>query len=265
MEEAFFDGMPQPDIRVREERLYRLWEHNSVLFFPLYLVEIREGSQIRLLLLDAIGGSLIRQIGHEEMERLLDNLGLIKGRSPGEKRLKLAPLICPECAGDLDSEPMAQIRFCRQCGRGWETFGGRLRERECLWAGSKPQARDASMIFLPFWRWESDAGVMHIPAFEVRSPRLLYNLSARYYHINFPAEPIPYESRLGMRSLPVGLPRDGADEMADVVADTGARQDFKRRGSRQSLVLVPFRRRGPDLVEPFKGLAVPISSLGVRV
>ena len=140
MEEAFFDGMPQPDLRVREERLFRLWERNSILFFPLYLVEVREGSQIRLLLLDAIGGSLIRQIGHEEMERLLDNLGLVESRSPGETRLKLAPLICPECAGELDSEPMAYIRFCRSCGKGWESSGERLRERQCLWVGAGPQA-----------------------------------------------------------------------------------------------------------------------------
>lgn len=265
MEEAFFDGMPQPGLRVREERLYRLWEHNSVLFFPLYLVEIREGSQIRLLLLDAIGGSLIRQIGHEEMEKLLDNLGLVKSRSPGETRLKLASLICPECAGDLDSEPMAQIRFCGSCGRCWETFRGRLQERECLWAGARLQVKDASIVFLPFWRWESAHGIMHIPAFEVRSPRLLYNLSARYYHVDFPAEPIPYDSRLRMRSLSVGLPHDGAGEMADVVADTGTRESFKRKGTRQSLVLVPFRRRGPDLVEPFQGLAVPVSSLKVRI
>jgi hypothetical protein len=265
MEEDFFDGMPDPGLRVRMERLFRLWEHSSTLFFPLYLVEIREGSRIRLLLMDAIGGSLIRQIGHEEMEKLLDNIALVKSRSPGETRLKLAPLICPECAGDLDSEPTAFIRFCRACGRGWEAGGGRLRERECLWAEARPQARDASLIFLPFWRRESGNSVMHIPAFVVRSPQLLYNLSMRYYHTAFPAEPIPYESRLRMRSLPVGLPSAGADEMADVVAGTGARENFQRKGSSQSLLLVPFRRMGPDLVEPFKGLAIPISSLGVRI
>ena len=65
--------------------------------------------------------------------------------------------------------------------------------------------------------------------------------------------------------MPVGLPPDGADEMADVVADTGPRELFEKKGTSQSLVLVPFRRRGPDLVEPFKGLAVPVSSLGVKI
>ncbi len=265
MEDDFFDGMPDPGLRVREKRLFKLWERNSVLFFPLSLVEIREGSQIRLLLLDAIGGSLIRQIGHEEMEKLLDNLDLEKSRSPGETRLKLAPLICPECAGDLDPDPRAFVRFCRACGRGWEPLGGRLRERECLWAGAKPQARDASAIFLPFWRKETDGEALHIPAFEIRSPRLLYNLSVRYYHANFPAEPIPYENRLQMRSLPAGLPPEGADEMADVVVQTGARPVSHPRKGSYAIVLVPFFRKGPDLVEPFHGLAVPISSLEVKV
>ena len=106
---------------------------------------------------------------------------------------------------------------------------------------------------------------MHIPAFKVRSPRLLYNLSVRYYHTEFPAEPIPYENRLQMRSLPAGLPPEGADEMADVVAQTGARPCFSLKGTRRSIVLVPFLRKGPDLVEPFQGLAVPIASLGVKI
>ena len=99
----------------------------------------------------------------------------------------------------------------------------------------------------------------------MRSPRFLYNLTARYYHADFPAEPIPYESRLRLRTLPVSLPPEGADEMADVVASTGPREPFNRKGTTQSLVLVPFKRRGPDLVEPFMGLAVPVSSLGVKI
>jgi hypothetical protein len=265
MEDDFFDGMPDPGFKVSLEKKFRLWEQNSILFFPLSLVEIKEGSRIRLMLLDAVGGSLIRQIRHEEMETLLDNLGLKESRSPGEARLKLAPLICPECAGDLDDDPKAHLRFCRSCARGWEVAGGRLRERECMWAGNGRPARDASTIFLPFWKRQGEERHLYVPAFSIRSPRLLYKLTARYYHADFPAEPIPYESRLRLRTHPVGLSPDGADEMADVVANTGLREVFEKKGTRQSLVLIPFRRRGPDLVEPFKGLAVPISSLGVEI
>jgi hypothetical protein len=265
MEDDFFDGMPNPGFKVSSEKKFRLWEQNSILFFPLSLVEIKEGRRIRLMLLDAVGGSLIRQISREEMETLLDNLGLKESRSPGEARLKLAPLICPECAGDLDDDPKAHLRFCRSCARGWEVAGGRLREKECLWAGNGRPARDASTIFLPFWKRQGEERHLYVPAFSVRSPRLLYKLTARYYHADFPAEPIPYESRLRLRTHPVGLPPDGADEMADVVASTGLRKVFEKKGTSQSLVLVPFRRRGPDLVEPFKGLAVPISSLGVEI
>jgi hypothetical protein len=53
--------------------------------------------------------------------------------------------------------------------------------------------------------------------------------------------------------------------MADVVAETGAGEYFVKKGTRRSLVLIPFRRMGPDLVEPFQGLAVPISGLGVKI
>ena len=264
MEKDFFDGMPDHGLKVLEERKFRLWEKNSILFFPLSLVEVREGNHIRLLLIDTVGGGLIRQLKHEEMETLLDNLEMKESRSPGENRLKLAPLICPECAGELDPDPKAHLRFCRACARAWETRRGELREKECLWAGEPGSLKDPSTLFLPFWLRQGEDRDLFIPAFNVRSPRLLFNLSARYYHADFPARPIPYHDRLKLRPFPVGLPPDGADEMADVVAGTGSKEPFPRKGTRQCLVLVPFRKKGPDLVGP-KGLAVPISSLGVKI
>ena len=264
MEEDFFDGMPDPGLRVMEEKKFRLWERNSILFFPLSLVEVREGNHIRLLLIDTVGGGLIRQLRHEEMEKLLDNLDLKESRSPGETRLKLASLICPECAGELDPDPATHLRFCHSCGRGWEARRGVLKEKECLWTGDQGSIGDPSTLFLPFWLRRGEDTSLYIPAFKVRSPRLLYNLSARYYHADFPARPIPYHDRLSLKPFPVGLPPDGADEMADVIASTGSKEPFSRKGTSQSLVLVPFRKRGPDLVGP-KGLAVPISSLGVKI
>jgi hypothetical protein len=264
MEEDFFDGMPDPGLRVMEEKKFRLWEKNSVLFFPLSLVEVREGNHIRLLLIDTVGGGLIRQLKHEEMEKLLDNLGLKESRSPGETRLKLASLICPECAGELDPDPETHLRFCHSCARGWETRRVDLKERECLWAGDPESLKDPSSLFLPFWLRRGENRDLFIPAFKVRSPRLLYNLSVRYYHADFPVRSIPYHDRLSLRPFPVSITPDGADEMADVVARTGSKKPFPRKGTNQSLLLVPFRKRGPDLVGP-RGLAVPISSLGVKV
>jgi hypothetical protein len=264
MEEDFFDQMPDPGLKMAQEKRFRLWEKNSILYFPLALVEVREGNHIRLLLIDSVGGGLIRQLKHEEMEKLLDNLGLKESRSPGEKRLKLAPLICPECAGELDADPSAHLRFCRNCARGWESRKGDLKEKECLWSGDADSLKDPLTLFLPFWLRRGENEDLYIPAFKVRSPRLLYNLSSRYYHAGFPARTIPYHDRLRINPFPVGLPPDGADEMADVVAGTGSKKPFPRKGTRQSVLLVPFRKRGPDLVGP-KGFAVPISSLGVKL
>ncbi|MDF1527233.1 MAG: hypothetical protein P1S59_13385 [bacterium] len=264
MDEDFFAGMPDPGLKVTEERMFRLWEKNSILFFPFSLVEVREGTNVRLMLIDTVGGGLVRQLKHEEMEKLLDNLDLKESRSPGETRLKLAPLICPECAGELDPDPAVHLRFCRSCAKGWEARRGVLQERECLWAGDPDSRQDPSTIFLPFWLRRGKEKSLFIPAFNVRSPRLLFNLSARYYHADFPARPIPYHNRMSLKPFPVGLPPDGADEMAEVVAGTGSKKPFPRKGTSQSLLLVPFKRLGSDLVGP-RGLAVPISSLGVKI
>lgn len=264
MQKDFFDGMPDHGLKLTQEKRFRLWEKNSILFFPLSLVEVREGSHIRLLLIDSVGGGLIRQLSHEEMEELLENLGLKESRSPGETRLKLAPLICPECAGELDPDPVVHLRLCRSCGRGWEARRGEMKQKECLWTGDPLSARDPATLFMPFWLRRGEAGSVFIPAFKVRSPRLLYNLSARYYHADFPVRPIPDLDRLKLKPFPVSLPPDGADEMADVIADTGSKKPFGRKGTTQSIVFVPFRKRGPDLVGP-KGLAVPVSSLGVKL
>lgn len=264
MEEDFFDGMPDPGLTVIHEKRFKLWEKNTILFFPLSLVEVREGNHIRLLLLDSVGGGLIRQLKHEEMEQLLDNLGLGKSRSPGETRLKLAPLICPECAGELDPDPASHLRFCHSCAKGWEAGKGELKEKECLWTGDAESLKDPTTIFLPFWLRRGDDKDLCIPAFRVRSPHLLYNLSSRYYHAGFPAQPIPYHDRLSLKPFPVGLPPDGADEMADVVANTGTKELFSRKGTKQSLLLVPFKKKGPDLVGP-RGFAVPVKSLGVKI
>ena len=255
------EGMEAPGVKILEEKTFLIWERHSILYFPLSLVEVREGERIRLLLLDSVSGKLVRQIGHQEMENLLDNLGIGGSKSPGEGRLKLIPLVCPECAGDLDTSTTAVVRFCLRCGKGWESKGSRLRERECLWAGTEVMTRQEGVTFLPFWRRSTGEQSWLIPAFGVRSPHLLYNRSRRYYQARFPAETIPYNCRLRLKSLSAEIPPDEADEMMEVVAHTDNRETVQIKGTRQSLVLVPFRRSGPDLVDQYHGLAVPTGSL----
>lgn len=258
----FFDGLDEEKLRVQEKRDFRLRERHHVLYFPMSLVEVREGTNIRLLLLDTVGGGLIRQIEHGDMETLLDNLGLKESRSPGENRLRLVPLICPECSGDLDPDPMAHLRFCRRCARGWVERKGQMKEKPCMWAGNELQARDGKTVFLPFWNRHADGRSTFIPAFAVQSPRLLHGLSSRYYQAEFPVEEIPYDTRLRLNTIPVQMPPEEADEMLEVVAETSMHPPFPVRGSVQRLVLVPFNRRGPDLVDRFCGLAVPVATLG---
>ena len=259
------DGLNIPDVRMREERSFQICERHSVVFYPFSLVEVREGKQIRQLLLDAVGGSLVRQIGHREMETLLDNMGQSGAKSPGEGRLRLIPLICPECGGDLDPSTTAIVRFCKSCGRGWESSGARLKERECLWSGTDVIVRNPGTVFLPFWKRSENGQSCLIPAFGVRSPHSLYNITKRYFRAQFPAEPIPYDNRLLIEALDAQIPAEEADEMIEILSITEKKEPMSPRSGVQSLVLIPFRRQGPDLVDQYHGLAVPVGSLEVRL
>ena len=258
-------GLSAPDIRVTEEQTFFVSERNAVLYFPLSLAEIREGTRTRLLLFDAVGGGFLREITRSDMEALLDNVGFSGDRSPGEGRLKLAPLICPECAGDLDLQQYAVVRFCHGCGRGWELSGGRLRERDCLWTGEVSVEFRKNVIFLPFWRRSAGKNTFHIPAFGIRSPNLLYNASVRYLKADFPAEAIPYNRKLVIKNIPALV---HADEMPEIMAMAAHAREVEipsQKGTRQSLLMVPFRRRGTDLVDLIHGMAVPISTLDERI
>ena len=124
--------------------------------------------------------------------------------------------------------------------------------------------RQEQTIFLPFWRRNAGDGGSVIPAFGVRSPHLLYNISRRYYNADFPVENIPYNCRTSVKTLPAELSPEEAMELMDVVVYTSRKARVENR-KLDSLVLIPFSRRGPDLVDHYHGLAVPVSGLNVRM
>ncbi|MFV2081507.1 MAG: hypothetical protein ACC669_06550 [bacterium] len=258
-------GLSVPDIRVTEGQTFFVSERNTVLYFPLSLAEIREGSRTRLLLFDAVGGGFLREIARSDMETLLDKTGFSGDRSPGEGRLKLAPLICPEWAGDLDLQQYAVVRFCHGCGRGWELSGGRLRDRDCRWTGEVPAEFRKNVIFLPFWRRSEGKNTFHIPAFGIRSPKLLYNISVRYLRANFPAETIPYNRKLVINNIPALVHTDEVPEIMAMAAHAREIALQSQRGVRLSLLMIPFRKRGTDLVDLVHGMAVPVSTLEEKV
>lgn len=259
-------GLSEPGLKIFEEKTFFISGRHTVIYFPLSMAEVREKGRPRWLLFDAVGGSYLREITRNDMETLLDSMGLSGDRSPGEGRLKLVPLICPECAGDLDDEQYAVVRFCRGCGRGWETAGNRLKERECLWTGEPESKNEKDILYLPFWRRKYSDRILHVPAFGIRSPRLLYNVSLHYLRAGFSAEPIPYSRRLRIRRIPALLHPDEVGEvekMASARRAEGADVDEKK--SRQTLLMIPFRRRGTDLVDLIHGIAVPVSCLEGKV
>ncbi len=78
-------------------------------------------------------------------------------------------------------------------------------------------------------------------------------------------EAIPYNRKLVIKNIPALV---HADEMPEIMAMAAHAREVKipsQKGARQSLLMVPFRRRGTDLVDLIHGMAVPISTLDERI
>jgi hypothetical protein len=87
----------------------------------------------------------------------------------------------------------------------------------------------------------------------------------RYLKANFPAEAIPYNRKLIIKNIPALVHADESPEIMAMAAHVREVEIPTQKGSRQSLLMVPFRKRGTDLVDLIHGMAVPVSTLEEKI
>ncbi len=78
-------------------------------------------------------------------------------------------------------------------------------------------------------------------------------------------EAIPCNRKLVIKNIPALVHADEVTEIMTMAAHAREVEIPSQKGFRQSLLMVPFRRRGTDLVDLIHGMAVPISTLEEKI
>ena len=242
----------------------------SVIYFPLWVVELAQGTERWLTIVDAVAESVVQPRAPLALYDVL-----ARGAAEESRTVGLRPLVCPNCGGDLPVEPDDVIFFCITCSRAWQIHGADLSEtpHEIAQVASKapPTGRPVDLVYLPFWRLDgasaSPGGPAWVPAFRYRRLKGLQDLSAR-----FTAQPPVYEPWTGERPTVHGCFYDVEDAILlarftaagrrrtpDAVR-AAAKDEPTFQGAR--LAWIPFRREGQSLLDPFAGLALQGGLLG---
>ncbi len=78
-------------------------------------------------------------------------------------------------------------------------------------------------------------------------------------------EAIPYNRKLVIKNIPALVHADEVPEIMAMAAHAREIELQSQRGVRLSLLMIPFRKRGTDLVDLVHGMAVPVSTLEEKV
>lgn len=242
----------------------------SLIYFPLWVVELSQGTERWLTVVDAVAESVVQP---RAPLALAD--ALARGAPEPSRTIGLRPLVCPNCGGDLPVEPDDVIFLCATCGRAWQIHGAELTEtpHEIARVGADTAGapRADQCLYLPFWRLEPAGapadGPAWVPAFRYRRLKALQDLTAR-----LSARPPAYEAWTGERPAGQGCFYDVEDAVllarftaagrrrTPAAVKAAATDEPGYQGAR--LVWLPFRRERGSLLDPVAGLALQGGLLG---
>jgi len=66
--------------------------------------------------------------------------------------LKLIPLRCPECGGDINSKEEDRVYFCYVCGLGFEIVRNKFKKVNVIYAKPSHEFTGKTLYYLPFWQ-----------------------------------------------------------------------------------------------------------------
>jgi DNA-directed RNA polymerase subunit RPC12/RpoP len=219
----------------------------SVIYFPLWYIEYRNGGGQKSLLLDGVGGSIIGPLpdGSGIQEKLK---GEESRKSFEFREIRFLPFRCPNCGWGFPFRPLSVLHFCSNCRRLFRESRGEWAENGYSVIPPPGGQSWEKLLWVPFWRcrtvlesngehMESMAGLyqfapplrvvkpeeaqrpiyFYIPAVKFRSPQVLHTLASRLTYIQPEIRPGSFPD--GSHPVTAGgsLPDVDALEMGPVI------------------------------------------------
>jgi len=233
---------------VPEVILHRLVGRNfSVIFSPIWYMEIAQGEIPKVLLIDAVGGKAIGSVRDGSLiQRKLS--GEESRKSFEFSEIRFLPFRCPNCGWQFPFRPLSTLHFCSNCRRLFRERKGEWTEIGYFTIPPPSLSRDR-LLWVPFWRCkallqsaeerlDSMAGLyrlappprvvnaereahrpiyFYIPAVKFRNPQIIHNLGSRLTFIQPEVKTASFPD--GTHPLAAGgsLPETDAREMGPVI------------------------------------------------
>lgn len=164
--EAQERGAGEPDSDGRRELLRSVLQ---IVYFPFWMVPTRANGTDRVVVVDAVAGSITQDVEPAEVEALSTGVRR-RARTVGFR-----PLVCPNCGWDLPFRPDDVLFQCSSCARGWLSRADRLEA-----VSFRVVEGEGAPLHLPVWRLDVEgASPVYAPAFRCRRLKALYDLGAR--------------------------------------------------------------------------------------
>jgi hypothetical protein len=250
----------------------------SVIYFPFWVIELAQGGQAWLTIVDAVAESIVQPRAPVALYDALE-----RGAAREQRTVGLRPLVCPNCGWDLPVEPDDVIFCCGSCHRAWQIHGVEMTETAHeiadvvaasapdLTAGAADRRKANEAVYLPFWLLDpaTPGADDHpcVPAFRYRRLKALEDLATR-----LTAKPPVYRPWTGERPTLHGCFYDAEDagllarfvaagkgRSADAVKAAAAKEPSFEKAR---LAWFPFERESQSLIDPSTGLALQEALLG---
>jgi predicted Zn-ribbon and HTH transcriptional regulator len=125
-------------------------ETYALIYFPFWLLEVKEGGKTGLLVADATANRVTKVLWDKD----LSGFPPVGKRSEDFATLRLMPARCPVCAWDFQPSPHSKVHVCLICARAWAEDQGSYREVPYQLA-DLPVTWKRPVWYLPFWNLEA--------------------------------------------------------------------------------------------------------------
>jgi DNA-directed RNA polymerase subunit RPC12/RpoP len=227
----------------------------SVIYFPYWVVELHQGGESWLTLVDGVMASVVQARAPLSLERSFAIASTADQPTAGFR-----PLVCPNCGWDLPVSPDDVVFLCASCEKAWQIHGTEMTEVPHEAADVNDLGKTGTAMYLPFWQLDASPRRYCVPAFRYRRLKALADLTTR-----LSAKPLRYERWTGTRPQARGCFYD-ADDAALLAGFVAAGQSrpatpLAEGGRRATLIWLPFKRESRALLDPFTGMGLQESLL----